>query len=133
MRYVLCSYRYFLLRQMIVSLFCFKGWAPRVRCEILSHYFINFVVSTTDLLPTISQIDKTTAQSATAYTTCNLQLQSSIQKRHRTMKQIPKLVYYIQSPDGCTIMSPDNQVPCRNPDGYVHGYQRFTEYIDVTL
>ena len=26
------------------------------------------------------------------------------------------LVYYIQSPDGCTIMSPDNQVPCRNPD-----------------
>ena len=26
------------------------------------------------------------------------------------------LVYYIQSPDGCTIMSPDNQVPCRNPN-----------------
>ena len=35
--------------------------------SILSHYFINFVVSTTDLLLTISQMDKTTAQSPTAH------------------------------------------------------------------
>ena len=32
------------------------------------YYFINFVVKTTDLLSTASRSDKTTAQSATAYT-----------------------------------------------------------------
>ena len=100
------------------------------------------------MLPTISQKDKTTAQSATAHT----QLATAVINtekawHHETNTQgdhfvvalsvtvatsaiivlavvftklrnntTANLVYYIQSPDGCTIMSPDNQVPCRNPD-----------------
>ena len=116
--------------------------------SILSHYFINFVVSTTDLLPTISQMDKTTAQSATAHIQpATAVMNTDKASHHETNTQddhfvvalsvtvatsaiivlavvftklrkntTANLVYYIQSPDGCTIMSPDNRVPCRNPD-----------------
>ncbi|XP_022325887.2 uncharacterized protein LOC111125928 [Crassostrea virginica] len=104
--------------------------------------------STTDLLPTISQMDKTTARSATAHIQpATAVMNTDKASHHETNTQgdhfvvalsvtvatsaiivlavvftklrnntTANLVYYIQSPDGCTIMEPDNQVPCRNPD-----------------